>query len=235
MSAVDGRVLVTYQGGAVIIDVSGVVADGGVPGDGDGLTGELEWDGPLDGAGGAVAGLPGAEDLLGVFYRYFDGPPGGVPFDDLRGGRGGVGGDQGQVVAGGGAVADEYYGDRAGAEDRVPQASDRGGADGGGLAVAGSGYSGERRGSGELRQGGEPVSLLAGTAAPAGAPWREGVQGGVLAQPGGPGDAGRELLQLAARRRPSRQPRGWPGPAARRRASASCGRPAIAGTPTPCP
>ena len=66
MSAVDGRVLVTYQErGAVIIDVSGVVADGGVPGDGDGRTGELEWDGPLDGAGGAVAGLPGAEDLLG--------------------------------------------------------------------------------------------------------------------------------------------------------------------------
>ena len=42
------------------------MAGGGVPGDGDGLAGELERDGPLDGAGGAVAGLAGAEDLLEV-------------------------------------------------------------------------------------------------------------------------------------------------------------------------
>ena len=81
-------------------DVGGVVAGGGVPAGGDGLAGELERDGPLDGAGGAVAGLPGAEDLAGVFYRDLDGPSGGVSLDDLRGGRGGIGGDQGQVVAG---------------------------------------------------------------------------------------------------------------------------------------
>ena len=63
---------------------------GGVPGDGDSLAGDLEGDGALDGCGGAVAGLPGAEDLLGVFYRDFNGPPGSVSFDHLfRGGRAG--------------------------------------------------------------------------------------------------------------------------------------------------
>ena len=50
----------------MILYVGGVVADGGVPGDGDGLAGELERDGPLDGAGGAVVGPAGAEDLLEV-------------------------------------------------------------------------------------------------------------------------------------------------------------------------
>ena len=50
-----------------------------------GLAGELERDGALDGAGGAVAGLPGAEDLPGVLDRDLDAPPGGVPLDDLRG------------------------------------------------------------------------------------------------------------------------------------------------------
>jgi len=53
----------------VILYVGGVVAGGGVPGDGDGLAGKLERDGALDGAGGAVAGLPGGEDLLAVFNR----------------------------------------------------------------------------------------------------------------------------------------------------------------------
>jgi hypothetical protein len=54
------------------VQVGGVVAGGGVPGDGDGLAGELERDGALDGGSGAVAGLPGAEQLLGVFYRDFN-------------------------------------------------------------------------------------------------------------------------------------------------------------------
>jgi hypothetical protein len=35
-----------------------VVADGGVPAGGDGLAGELERDGPLNGAGSAVAACP---------------------------------------------------------------------------------------------------------------------------------------------------------------------------------
>lgn len=46
------------------MQVGGVMAGGGVPGDCDGLAGDLERDGALDGAGGAVAGLAGAEDLL---------------------------------------------------------------------------------------------------------------------------------------------------------------------------
>ena len=78
--------------------VGGVVACGGIPAGGDGLAGELERDGPLGGTGGVVAGLPGAEDLAGVLDRDLDGSPGGVSLDELRGG--GIGGDQGQVIAG---------------------------------------------------------------------------------------------------------------------------------------
>jgi hypothetical protein len=50
-------------------------AGGGVPGDDDGLAGDLERDGPLDGGRGAVAGLAGAEELFRVLDRDFDGPP----------------------------------------------------------------------------------------------------------------------------------------------------------------
>jgi hypothetical protein len=50
-----------------------VVAGGGVPADGQGLAGELERGRPLDGCRGAVAGLAGAEQLLGVLDRDFDG------------------------------------------------------------------------------------------------------------------------------------------------------------------
>src|SRR5512135_3323407 len=86
--------------GPVFGHVGGVVAGGGVPAGGDGLAGELERDGPLDRAGGAVAGLPGAEDLPGVFDRDLDGPSAGVSLDHLGGGGGGIGGDQGQVIPG---------------------------------------------------------------------------------------------------------------------------------------
>ena len=41
------------------------------------------------------------EDLPGVFDRDLDAPSAGVPLDDLRGGGGGIGGDQGQVVPAG--------------------------------------------------------------------------------------------------------------------------------------
>ncbi len=44
--------------GAVIFGVGGVVPGGGVPAGGDGLAGELERDGPLDGAGGAAGACP---------------------------------------------------------------------------------------------------------------------------------------------------------------------------------
>jgi hypothetical protein len=58
--------------GPVSGHVGGVVAGGGVPAGGDGLAGELERDGPFDRAGGAVADLPGAEHLPGVFDRDLD-------------------------------------------------------------------------------------------------------------------------------------------------------------------
>src|SRR6266568_2875992 len=169
--------------GPVMCHVGGVVTSGGVPADGDGLAGDLEWDGPLDRAGGAVARLPGPEDLLAVFYRDLDRPAGGVPLDHLRGGGGGIGGDQGQVIAARWPVADQHDGDGPGAEDRGPQAGDRGGGDDGGLAVAGDGDRGEGGCGGEFCQGGQPVSPGPGPAALPGPGWREAVQGGVLAQP----------------------------------------------------
>jgi hypothetical protein len=100
----------------VLIDVGGVVPGSGVPDDGQGLADQGEWDGGADRAGGAVAGLPGTEDLLGVLDRDLGAPPRGVALDDS--GRAGVQvcGDQGNVVAGAGAVADEDDLDRAGAE-----------------------------------------------------------------------------------------------------------------------
>ena len=127
---------------------------------------------------------------------HLDGPPGGVPFDDPGRGRGGIGGDQGQVVAVRGPVTDQHDGDRPGAEDGVPQAGAGGDLDGGGLAVAGDGDRSELRCGGESGQGGEPAALDARPAAPAGPRRREPVQGGVLAQPGGPGDLPAELFQL---------------------------------------
>src|SRR6185437_450981 len=57
LAGVPGRVQPAFP------QAGGVAAGGGVPGDGDGLAGDLERDGGLDGAGGAVAGLPGAEKL----------------------------------------------------------------------------------------------------------------------------------------------------------------------------
>lgn len=68
--------------GAVAGHVGGVVPVGGVPAGGEGLAGERERDGALDGAGGTVAGLPGAVDLLGVFYRDFNAMPTG--YQELR-------------------------------------------------------------------------------------------------------------------------------------------------------
>src|SRR5690349_6051010 len=80
MSAVDSRALLVYQGGAGAGRLRRqIVPGGGVPGDGDALAGELEGDGAAEGAGGAVAGLPGAEDLLGSFYRGLDGPSACAP------------------------------------------------------------------------------------------------------------------------------------------------------------
>jgi hypothetical protein len=118
MSAVEGWSWRCTKGtGAVTGHVGGVVPVGGVPAVGEGLAGEHERDGALDGAGGAVAGLPGAVDLLGVFYRDFNAPPRRVTLDDMRRSGVQVGGDQGQVVPGRGAVPDEHDLDLARAQD----------------------------------------------------------------------------------------------------------------------
>jgi hypothetical protein len=70
-----GLAVVPGGTGAAGLHVGGVVPRGGVPGDGDGLAGDLERDGALDGVGSPVAGLAGAEDLLAVFYCDFSQPP----------------------------------------------------------------------------------------------------------------------------------------------------------------
>jgi hypothetical protein len=49
-----------------------MVSGSGVLAASSGLAGELEPDVPLDRAGGAVAGLPGAEDLPSVLDRGLD-------------------------------------------------------------------------------------------------------------------------------------------------------------------
>ncbi len=173
-------------------DVGGVVAGGGIPADGEGLAGQAERDGAFDGEFEPVAGLADAEDLFGVGDHDFHRPAGGVAFDDLAGCGGGVGGDQGEVVGAcpGGLVADQDDGDRAGAEHAVPEATDGRDVHGGVLAVAEYVDGGEGRGGGELGQGAEPVAFEAGPASFPGA-WRGEVeQGGVLAEPGRPGDRG---------------------------------------------
>ena len=69
---------------------------------------------------GAVAGFPDTDDLLGVSEGDLDGPSRGVAFDDLLGGGGRIGGDQGQFGMAGFADDDDPYG--AGAEHAVTQA-----------------------------------------------------------------------------------------------------------------
>ena len=109
---------------------------------------------------GAGGGVPGHGDL--------NAPSRGIALDDLRRGRVQVGGDQGQVVAGGGLVANEDHADVAGAEDGVPQAGDHGGADSFPLAVAGDGDLRERGCDGECGQGRQAVAADAGPAPRAG-------------------------------------------------------------------
>src|SRR6266851_1707181 len=153
--------------------VGGVVAGGGVPEDGEGLAGQGERDGGADRAGGAVAGLPGTEYLPGVLERDLDGPSRRISLDDNGGAGVRVRGDEGQVVAAAGAVADEDDLDRARAEDGVPQAGERGGLHGGGFPVAGHGDRREAGRLGEGGQGGQPGALDPGPAAAAGARRRD--------------------------------------------------------------
>ena len=180
----------------VLIDVGGVVAGGGVPDDGQGLADQGERDGGPDRAGGAVAGLPGAEDLPGVLERDLDGPSRRVSLDDIGGAGGQVRGDEGKVVAVAGAVADEDDLDRPGAEDGVPQAGDGCGLHRDGFPVAGHGDRREAGCRGESGQGGQPGALDPGPSAAAGARRRQLVQGGVLSQPGRPGHAVRQRAEF---------------------------------------
>jgi hypothetical protein len=70
--------------------------------------------------GQTVTGLPGAEELLGVFDGDLDRPTGRVAGDHRGHLGGGVGADQSQVIAAVGAgLTDEHHLHRAGAEHRV--------------------------------------------------------------------------------------------------------------------
>ena len=62
--------LVPGGAGPVRGHVGGVVPGGGVPEDRDALAGEGERNGAVHRRGQPVAGLPGSEDLLGVFDRH---------------------------------------------------------------------------------------------------------------------------------------------------------------------
>jgi hypothetical protein len=133
--------------------------------------------------GGAVAGLADPGDLPGFFEQDLDRPAVGIAFDQLGGGGGQVGGDQGQVIAVGRAgLADQDDPHGPGAEHRIPQADQAVELDRARLAVAGhgrllpdaTGLGGEHD---RLRQ---PRTFAAGPAPLPGPPrWRELVQGGI--------------------------------------------------------
>jgi hypothetical protein len=86
---------------------------------------------------GPVARLTDAGDLRGLLEGHFDGPAGSVPFDDLRGRREQIGGDQCDVVAAGTALTDQNQSNRLGAEGQVPEQLTMGDLDGGHGAVPG--------------------------------------------------------------------------------------------------
>jgi len=151
MSAVEGSALVVYQGrGPGAGPRRRVVPGGGVPENRDALAGEGERDGAVHGGGQPVAGLPGAEDLLGIFYR------------NLGRAGGQVSGGQGQVIAFPVVLADEHGLVGAGAEDPMPQAGEGGGGHGGGAAVPVHGHRGEGCAGSERGQGRQPVALTRG-------------------------------------------------------------------------
>ena len=81
-----------------------------VPDDHQALDHKSEGHGAFDGGSGVVAGFPDTGDLFGVGEGDLDGPPRGVAFDDLLGGRGRIGGDQGQIATAGFADDDDPYG-----------------------------------------------------------------------------------------------------------------------------
>jgi hypothetical protein len=84
----------------VLGDDVGIVSGRGVPDDRDRHAEELEGRGALDCVAGAVAGVSDDEQFFGFFVGDFDWPAVGVALDDLGGGRGEVGADQRDLVAG---------------------------------------------------------------------------------------------------------------------------------------
>ena len=110
-------------GGATVVDVGRVVAVARVPQDDEGVHEQGERDGALDGKPDPVAGLPGAQHVAGISERLLNRPPAGVTGHQRARGRGGIGGDQAQIIAAGGVLVagqDQPHG--AGVPGAVPQA-----------------------------------------------------------------------------------------------------------------
>ena len=104
MSSKAGSVLVRYQGWVARRSPTSAGAVPCVPDDDQGVHEQGERDGALDGAPDAAAGLAGARTLRASVNACSMPHGGGVPCHqgDRAGGQ--VGGDQGQVVAAGGAL-----------------------------------------------------------------------------------------------------------------------------------
>src|ERR1700758_4502815 len=91
------------------------------------ITRNWKWDGPADGLLAAVLGVTDAGLVFGFLEAHLDRPAVAVALDDLGGGRGEVGGDQRELVAGGfGGVLDEDHAHRGVRAEWLPQAVDHG-------------------------------------------------------------------------------------------------------------
>src|SRR6185312_16933488 len=117
----------------------------------------------------AVARLAGAEQVAGLSEGNLDGPPPGVPRDQVCGGGSEVCGDQSQVVAGvGGVVAQQDDPDGLGVEGPVPQAGALSDQYSVGATVALDLCGCELCSGGEVGWCAQPVAFECGTAAFAG-------------------------------------------------------------------
>ena len=175
------------------------VQRGGVPEGEQALADQAEGDRPPYCLFGPVARLTDAGDLLGLLEGHFDGPAGSVPFDDLRGRREQIGGDQCDVVAAGTAVTDQDQSNRLGAEGQVPEQLTMGDLDGGHGAVPGHRPLPPVERRREIRDGGESLALGPRPSTLARWCWSEAVEDGVGAWACGPTDARRETPKVAAR------------------------------------